>query len=84
MFEAVAKGNVVSVRKVLYGYNPRTISENYGEAKTISVGKAMRKGTYAGVYVPVTLIMKDGSRKKLTVAARNDNDGGAWTIDGGI
>lgn len=84
VFEAVAKDNVVSVRKVLFGYNPRTISENYGEAKTISVGKAMRKGTYAGVYVPVTLIMKDGSRKKLTVAARNDNDGGAWTIDGGI
>lgn len=36
--------------------------------------------------VKKTVKMKytDGRVKELTVAARNDNKGGAWTIDGGI
>lgn len=36
------------------------------------------------VETPVELKYTDGRVEKLTVAARNDNKGGAWTIDGGI
>ena len=84
VFEAVTGGKAQSVRKVLFCYDIGMIDSLYGGAATVTVGKAYKEGTYAGVFVPVELKYKDGKVKKLTVAARNDNKGGAWTIDGGL
>lgn len=84
VFEAVTAGKAKNVKNVLFCYDIEKIDSMYGGDATVTVGKAYKEGTYAGVFVPVELKYKDGRVKKLTVAARNDNKGGAWTIDGGI
>lgn len=84
VFEAVTGGKAQSVKEVLFCYDIEKIDSMYGRAATVTVGKAYKEGTYAGVFVPVELKYKNGKVEKLTVAARNDNKGGAWTIDGGI
>ena len=65
-------------------YDREGLLERYGGAERMHVGSAFRSGRYPGLFVPVEVVLKDGSRESLWLALRNDNPRRVWIVDGGF
>lgn len=65
-------------------YDREGLLERYGGAELMHVGSAFRSGLYPGLFVPVEVVLKDGSRESLCLALRNDNPRRVWIVDGGF
>lgn len=70
----------------IYGENGRNIlRQKYEGAKVLMMKKAVRSGDYAGVFIPCTLLLRDGTREETMLAMRTDlTSSGSWIIDGGL
>jgi hypothetical protein len=58
--------------------------QRLGGLKVISIGKAFRKDSYPGTYVPYEVELKSGEKLKYNLAIRNDGPAGRWLFDGGL
>ena len=72
------------LKEILWNYHLDRLKDTYEGSRILKIRRPFRSGTYCGVYVPVTIEKRDGSRDRLTVALRNDNQDGVWVVDGGI
>ena len=72
------------LKEILWNYHLDSLKDTYEGSRILKIRRPFRSGTYCGVYVPVIIEKRDGSRDRLTVALRNDNQDGVWVVDGGI
>lgn len=50
----------------------------------VKVGEPEHSGSYAGLFVPCSILYPDGRRGKIMLALRNDNPSHSWIVDGGL
>ncbi len=62
----------------------KQLETHYGGLAVIAIGKAVRSGQYAGVFVPCKVLLANGKTEKLMLALRNDNSEKCWLVDGGL
>lgn len=65
-------------------YDPEDLFSVYGGAELAGTGETFRSGLYPGVFLPVDIVLRDGTERRLVLALRNDNPAGIWTVDGGL
>lgn len=87
ILEAFATWNEAILDEALYSYGAgarELLKKRYAGARVTELGKPFRSGKYAGVFIPCTLRMADGSTEKIRLALRNDNSEQRWLVDGGL
>ncbi len=73
--------------EALHYYGPdicKQLETHYRGLAVIAIGKAVRSGQYAGVFVPCKVLLANGKTEKLMLALRNDNSEKCWLVDGGL
>ena len=87
ILEAFATWDEAILDEALYSYGAgarELLKKRYAGARVTELGKPFRSGKYAGVFIPCTLRMADGSTEKIRLALRNDNSEQRWLVDGGL
>lgn len=68
-----------------YGTQGRAALEAaYKGIAVVAIGRPVRSGNYAGLFVPCEIRYPDGRQGKLMMALRNDNPEKSWVVDGGF
>lgn len=83
-FAAAQSWDTTLLSEILIYYDLDKLAPNYKGCRLLEMGKAFRSGQYPGLFIPCTVALPDNSIQKIKLALRNDNDSGAWCIDGGI
>ena len=83
--EALKSWDEQKLKAILRGYPLKRLeAAGYKGCEVTITGAAFRSGVYGGLFVPCGIKFADGSKRKINLALRNDNQWNCWEVDGGI
>jgi hypothetical protein len=61
----------------------KVVRNRFSGSLLLQIGRSFTSGTFAGEYVPYTILNKEGDTITGNLAIRNDNPFHSWVVDGG-
>lgn len=84
IFVAMGVWEVNILKEASPYFDVELLRDRYEGCVILEIKESVKSGTYAGEFVPVTLLFRDGDVEELMVALRNDNQQRSWVLDGGV